>query len=246
MTVRKLIQRLLRATGLEVQRFRDANIEQVVLKNVLGMTKSTVILDVGANIGQFGDLALATGFRGTLVSFEAIPSVHQQLTAHASKKRSSWVIAPCTALGSRRGEIEINVSANSVSSSILAMRSTHLEAAPESKYVAKKTVPIERLDELAPRIIPPMGRIYIKVDTQGYEMEVLKGATALLPRAAAIQLELSLIPLYFGAPTFVEMIAFVESMGYELFGIVPGFKNRQTGRLLQADAFFVRNVPPSA
>jgi hypothetical protein len=71
-------------------------------------------------------------------------------------------------------------------------------------------------------------------------MEVLKGAEGLLQRTAAIQLELSLVPLYEGAPKFVDMIAYVESKGFELFSLVSGFSDRRIGRLLQVDGFFVR------
>ena len=120
------------------------------------------------------------------------------------------------------------------------MRSMHLEAAPQSKYVKQQTVPVERLDELALQMLPSLGRLLIKVDTQGYEMEVLKGAEGLLQRTAAIQLELSLVPLYEGAPKFVDMIAYVESKGFELFSLVSGFSDRRIGRLLQVDGFFVR------
>jgi hypothetical protein len=134
----------------------------------------------------------------------------------------------------------MNVSANLVSSSVLPMLGAHLDAAPESRYVRQLTVAVERLDELVPALLPPAGQLLIKVDTQGYELQVLQGATDLLPRTVAIQLELSLLPLYEGAPTFTELIAFVQSIGFELFSIIPGFRDPRSGRLLQADGFFVR------
>ncbi len=240
-SIRSSIKRFLRRLGWEVQRFEHANVEQQVLKNILRATGTNVVLDVGANTGQFGDLLFDTGFDGTLISFEAIPSVHAQLSKHAMTKRGQWRIAPCAAVGSKRGQIDFNVSANSVSSSILPMRDTHLEAAPESRYVDKVTVAVDRLDAVALELIPSSAVMLLKVDTQGYEMEVVKGATGLLQRIAAIQLELSLIPLYEGAPTFVEMLDFMASTGFELFSIVPGFRDPRSGRLLQMDGFFVRS-----
>jgi FkbM family methyltransferase len=226
--------------GLEVRRLKNANVESQVLNNILSRAAIDVVLDVGANTGQYGDLLLRMGFRGTVISFEAIPSVHRILARRANAKSSSWIIAPCAALGSQRGYVQLNIAANSVSSSVLPMRSMHLEAAPQSKYVEQQTVPVERLDELALQMLPSLGRLLIKVDTQGYEMEVLKGAEGLLQRTAAIQLELSLVPLYEGAPKFVDMIAYVESKGFELFSLVSGFSDRRIGRLLQVDGFFVR------
>jgi hypothetical protein len=80
----------------------------------------------------------------------------------------------------------------------------------------------------------------LKIDTQGYEREVLLGATALLNRVAAIQLELSLIQLYECSATLAEIVPFVENLGFEMFNIAPGFKDVRSGRLLQAEGFFVR------
>lgn len=240
LSIKSLVQRVLRKLGWEVQRFENAHVEHQILKKILISTGATIVLDVGANVGQYGDLVFETGFEGTVISFEAIPAVHQKLAAHAMRKGRRWLVAPCAALGTQRGQLAMNVSANLVSSSVLPMLGAHLDAAPESRYVRQLTVAVERLDELVPALLPPAGQLLIKVDTQGYELQVLQGATDLLPRTVAIQLELSLLPLYEGAPTFTELIAFVQSIGFELFSIIPGFRDPRSGRLLQADGFFVR------
>ena len=135
----------------------------------------------------------------------------------------------------------MHISQNSVSSSLLPMHSTHLNAAPNSVYIDSQVVRVERLDTLAAGLVPLDGDLLLKIDTQGYERPVLEGATALLPRICAIQVELSLVPLYEGAATFTEMISFIQDLGYELFSIVPGFRDAQSGRLLQVDGFFVRH-----
>jgi len=227
----------------EVQRHRGLSADGLAIRSILAHTAASVVLDVGANIGQFGDLVLRTGFRGTILSFEAIPSVHRALVRHVEGKSDSWHVAPCAALGVRRGKIAFNVAANTVSSSILRMNKAHLDAAPNSRYVAEEIVDMERLDELAVPMLPAEGGLLIKIDTQGYEKEVLAGATGLLHRTVALQLELSLVALYEGAPGFMEMVAYVQSLGYELFSLVPGFHDERTGRLLQVDGFFVRPKP---
>jgi FkbM family methyltransferase len=216
--------------------------EQQVVTEFLAHTGADVVLDVGANAGQFGDLVLRTGFPGKIISFEAIPEVHQQLMRHARQKSDSWIVAPCAALGSKRGEITLNVAANTVSSSVLPMLWAHRDAAPQSVYVNQVTVNLERLDEHASRLLPPDAKLIIKIDTQGYEMEVLKGAAGLLHRTAGIQVELSLTPLYEGAPRFTDMISFLKLCGFDLFNILPGFRDERTGRLLQVDGFFVRSA----
>jgi FkbM family methyltransferase len=241
--IKNAIHRMLRGLGWELQRAQNANVEHRVATDVIAFAGVSTVLDVGANVGQYGELLFQTGFAGTLISFEALPDAHRKLQLNADKQ-PRWKVARRAALGSNKGQIEINIAANSVSSSVLPMKDTHLNAAPESQYVGRHLVDVERLDELALSLLPPTGRLMIKIDTQGYEMEVLKGSTGLLPRTSAIQLELSLVPLYDGAPTFVEMISFLQSHGYELFSLVPGFKDARTGKLLQMDGFFVRSGGP--
>jgi FkbM family methyltransferase len=244
--IRPLIQGVLRGLGLEVRRAKNANLEPFVLKNILAATGASIVLDVGANLGQYGDSLLHEGFEGTLISFEAIPDVHARLVEHAKTRSRSWLVAPCAAVGSAKGQVEMNIAGNSVSSSVLPMMPAHLDAAPQSRYVQRQLVDIGRLDELSEALLPATGDIFIKVDTQGYEMEVLKGASGLFGRTVALQLELSLVPLYDGAPTIAQMISFADANGFELFNLIPGFRDKRSGRLLQADGFFVRtgNLKP--
>jgi FkbM family methyltransferase len=235
------IKRITRSFGWELIRTGNANQEQYVLKNVLQLGGVTTVLDVGANAGQYGDLVFGLGFKGGLISFEAIPNVHRALVDHAARRTDRWRVAPCAAIGSEDGEIEINIAGNSVSSSVLAMNKAHLDAAPQSQYVGRQRVPLKRLDGVAPALIDREGPILVKVDTQGYELEVLKGMTGLLPRVAALQLELSLVPLYDGSPPMTEVMAFVQALGFKTFGLVPSFWDAQTGQLFQMDGFFIRS-----
>jgi FkbM family methyltransferase len=233
------LKRLLKRAGLELRKLENVNSEETVLQHLLDLMQPTAVLDVGANTGQFARLLREVGYRGLIVSFEAIPDVHSVLSA-GTNGDPMWVIAPCAALGSAPGELQINVSKNSVSSSMLPMRKLHVAAAPDSVYVGTRTVRVARLDELAPPLVPEGARLFLKIDTQGYEKEVLLGATGLLEHARVVQVEMSLLQLYEGAPTFTEMLSYLESLGYQLFSLVPGFRNVRSGRLLQADGFFVR------
>jgi FkbM family methyltransferase len=237
--IKELIQAAFRGIGLDLRLFKNANVEQQILRKLLRVVRAGTILDVGANAGQFGDTARAAGFAGTLVSFEALPEAHSRLLERARRSRHPWIVAPCAAIGAAAGEIDIHVAANSVSSSLLPMLSRHLDAAPQSRYVSAHRVPLRRLDEFC-KLVPPDDSLFIKIDTQGYEMEVLKGATALLPRTVALEVELSIVPLYEGAPGYMDMLIYFSQLGFELFGIVPEFTDQATGRLLQVDGFFIR------
>jgi FkbM family methyltransferase len=236
-----LFQRL----GWDVRRTAYPSSEEILLKRFLAVTRPSVIFDVGANIGQYGLSLRKCGFAGRIVSFEAIPSVHARLAAVAARDRyRDWLVAPCCALGRAPGASRINVARNSVSSSLLPMHETHLKAAPDSRYVANEVIRLERLDDIALPLLPKDGRLFLKVDTQGYEEEVLAGADGVLNGVSAMQLEVSLAPLYQGAPDLRRILEVCEGLGFHLHGLIPGFYDEKTGRLLQMDALFLRNGSP--
>jgi FkbM family methyltransferase len=235
----RLAKDVLRALGLELRRLKYVNSEETVLPAILRAMRPAAVLDVGANAGQYATLLRKSGYRGRIISFEALPDGHKALSA-ASARDAMWTVAPCAALGRRQGRVDINVAGNSASSSLLPMNAAHLAAAPGSAYVGRQSVELRRLDELVPQLLPAAGALYLKIDTQGYEREVLEGSTGLLRDVVALQVETSLLPLYEGAPSFIEIISYVQGLGYEIFSLVPGLRSVHEGRLLQMDAFFVR------
>jgi hypothetical protein len=136
--------------------------------------------------------------------------------------------------------VELNVAGNSTSSSILPMANLHLDAAPQSKYVAVESAPLRRLDSVVHPAIQKSASILLKIDTQGYEEPVIRGAEALLPRLRGLQLELSLTGLYAGQVLYREMLDTMNELGFELWTVIPGFADRTSGRLLQMDGVFFR------
>jgi FkbM family methyltransferase len=239
-SLRSFAHDLFQRLGWEVRRTAYPSSEEVLLTRFLSVARPTVVFDVGANVGQYGLSLRKCGFTGRIVSFEALPSVHARLSAVAAGDRD-WVVAPCCALGRAPGEAHINRAANSVSSSLLPMHDTHLRAAPDSRYVAGETVRLERLDDIAPPLLPKDARLLLKVDTQGYEEEVLAGADVVLRSVSAMQLELSLAPLYQGAPSLRHILELCERLDFQLHGLIPGFYDENSGGLLQMDGLFLRN-----
>jgi FkbM family methyltransferase len=242
-SVRSFAQNLFQRLGWDVRRTAYPSSEEILLTRFLTVAQPNSVFDVGANVGQYGLSLRKCGFMGRIVSFEAIPSVHAQLSAVAARDRD-WIVAPCCALGRARGDARINLARNSVSSSLLSMNDVHLKAAPDSKYIASETVRVERLDDIARPLLPKDGRLFLKVDTQGYEEEVLAGADLILKNVSAMQLELSVVPLYQGAPSLRRILELCEGLGFQLYGLIPGFYEEQSGRLLQMDGLFLRNGTP--
>jgi FkbM family methyltransferase len=210
------------------------------MQRLLAYNNIDLVFDVGANIGQYAKLLRELGYSGRIVSFEPLSSAYSRLKA-VSEKDPLWEIAPQAAIGNQEGEIIINIAGNSQSSSALPMLDAHLESAPESAYSGSETVKLSRLDTIAKDYIKSETKsIFLKIDVQGLEKQVLEGATAILPLVKGIKLELSLVPLYEGQVLFKEMIDIVEKLGYELYGIEPGFTAEKTGRMLQMDGIFFK------
>ncbi len=232
-----------RKLGIELKRYQPGSSYWASLERMLGHHDIDLVLDVGANTGQFAGALRRSGYRGRIVSFEPLPGAYQQLLRGAAKD-PHWTVAPRMAIGDFDGEIPINISENSVSSSITDMLETHLEAAPESRYVGRENVPIFRLDTMAQALVPDSARTFLKIDTQGYESQVLAGASGLMPSLQGLQLELSLVPLYAGAGVFIDTVRSLNEMGFELHGLFDAFSHQETGRMLQVDGVFFRCEDP--
>ena len=238
--IKNTIKKLSRSLGVDLKRYNVQTSEAAKMQRLLAYNNIDLVFDVGANIGQYAKLLRELGYSGRIVSFEPLSSAYSRLKA-VSEKDPLWEIAPQAAIGNQEGEIIINIAGNSYSSSALPMLDAHLESAPESAYSGSETVKLSRLDTLAKNYIKSETKsIFLKIDVQGLEKQVLEGATAILPLVKGIKLELSLVPLYEGQVLFQEMIDIVEKLGYELYGIEPGFTAEKTGRMLQMDGIFFK------
>jgi FkbM family methyltransferase len=232
-------RRLLRKAGIEVHRRTIHTSTDLQLDRLLSHCGIDLVLDVGANTGQYAAGLRAHGYRGRIVSFEPLAGAHQSLK-RAARGAREWLVAPRMALGDTEGQIEIHVAGNSVSSSILDMLPAHERDAPGSAYVASETVPLKRLDSVSMEYLRGRGKVLLKIDTQGYEDRVLNGAAGIMGSVMAIQTELSMVPLYAGQRLFDEMRQKIEAMGFVLFAVLPGYVDERTGRTLQLDGVFLR------
>lgn len=226
--------------GIEINRYNAVESAEARLFRLLETHGIDTIIDVGANDGGYGQLLRRGGYAGSILSFEPLDQEHARLEAIA-KGDEKWFIAPRMALGGEDREVEIHVAGNSASSSILPMNKRHADAAPESRYVGVQRVPMRRLDQVSHPAIDRSRRLLLKVDTQGYEMSVLAGAEKLLPRVTGVQLELSLAQLYDGQVLYLEMIQWLQARGFNLWGVIPGFVDPATARMLQFDGVFFRS-----
>lgn len=195
------------------------------------------ILDIGANVGQYGLMTRRAAFRGRIISCEPLAGAFGELSKRAAR-HDGWTPVH-TAVGSTSGTTTINVSANSFSSSVLEMTDAHLTGAPGSGYISSETVAMTTVRDLVAEhgVVP--SRALLKIDTQGFEGEVLAGAGELIDEFGAVQLELSFVELYAGQRLFDDLYALMREHGLRLHIIEPGFSGPD-GRMLQCDGLFVR------
>ena len=196
------------------------------------------VLDIGANVGQYGQMTRKAGFAGRIISCEPLNGAFGELSKRAAR-HDGWLPVH-TAVGSESGTTTINVSANSFSSSVLDMTEAHLSGAPGSGYISSETVALTTVRDLVKEHSVVPSRTLLKIDTQGYEAEVLAGAGDLIDEFGAVQLELSFVELYAGQQLFDELYAFMRDHGLHLHIVEPGFSGPD-GRMLQCDGLFVRD-----
>ena len=170
------------------------------------------------------------------VSYEPVGDAYERLARRAAK-HDRWT-AVRAGLGDVAGEVEINVSANSYSSSILPITDRHVAVDPESAYQRTESVELRTVDDEMARLGLEPASVLLKIDTQGYEEQALRGAAATLSGLAAVQLELSLVEVYEGQALADALTTLVQEAGFELWSLDPGISDAQ-GRLLQYDAVFV-------
>jgi FkbM family methyltransferase len=209
--------------------------ELVLFKDLLEQLKADCVLDVGANRGQFAYELRGIGYTGAIISFEPVSTEFKALQERFSGD-TKWK-GYQMALGASSGSMTINVSKDSVMSSML--ETIHAE-----KDVRRETVDIRRLDEMLPSLQRDFAfsRPFLKMDTQGFDLEVFKGATGCVSQIQGIQSELSIQPLYKGMPHYLEALQTYEAAGFDLFNL--SVVNRiETGGLLELNCFMRRSSP---
>lgn len=232
--LRVRLRQLIRRSGFDLAQ------RQPTLVDLLVQRRIDVVLDVGANTGQFATGLRQWGYRGRIVSFEPLPAAYATLAAAATTD-PRWTAEPF-ALGAEETSADLNVSDHSVFSSIRTPLAAVQAFDARAATVAVESVPVRRLDAVFDTHVRPGERVFLKIDTQGYESAVLDGAEGVLDRVDGIQLELSTRALYQDEALADAMVARMAALGFVLGQIAPiVFDPAEGGTVLvQFDAVFVR------
>jgi FkbM family methyltransferase len=238
--LKEKFQKLFRLVGLEVNKYSFYNSEHALLKKCLDLFSINFVIDVGANAGQYGTKLREAGYNFHISSFEPLEKSFLELKIKAAKYKDWYVYN--FAAGSKHEELMINVSENLVSSSLLGMTTFSKQAEPKSQYYTKQKIKVIPLEGFFHDKGINGKNIFLKMDVQGYELEVLKGYDSLLSKTSVVQLEMSFVPLYESGPLYDTIFSFFKERNFEVYTIIPGFRDPQTGRMLQADGIFINKA----
>ena len=243
-SLRRTLRGRLRALGFDVVRYDATRFPELRRLALIRERGVDVVLDVGANDGPFAAGLRRAGYEGRIVSFEPQSVAFARLEAAAAVD-PRWECRRI-ALAATTGEAELHLAANSSSSSLLEMGEQHLASSPDSRYVGVENVPLARLDDLRTELMQPADHLYLKIDVQGLELDVLRGAAEALAQVVVLDVELSLVPLYTGGPPFQDVLEHVAERGFVPLWLEPAFVDPVDGRILQLDGLFGRAGVPAS
>jgi FkbM family methyltransferase len=209
------------------------------LARVIAYHGIDLVFDIGANLGQYARRLRRGGYEGRIVSFEPLSRAHNALEEAAADDKA-WTIAPRLAIGDSDRPVTLNVSAESDMSSVLDFTADMARLLDSSAYVGTEVASQARLEAVFPRYAGPDDAVMVKIDTQGTERKVLDGARGVLPAIRIVQIELSIVPVYQGEPSYLETIDHLADLGFAPVLFIPGYFNRRTARLIGMDGVFVR------
>ena len=236
-SVNEKIQKVVNKFGYRVTKYpNEAQRRRIKL---LELNEIHVVIDVGANGGQFGYELRMMGYKGRILSFEPLSDAFQQLKKTAIDD-TNWQVVNL-ALGDKDEESMINVSSNLVSSSILSMNNSVLTDAANVRFVGSEPITIRKLDTILHNFVD-LGKdnLFIKIDAQGYEGKILAGADESMKDIKGVQIEMPLTEMYKGQMLFIPILLKMYDMGFELQGLEQGFHDPTTLQLYEIDGTFFR------
>lgn len=215
----------LRRKGYDIVRHKE-------LSEWLALHEIDIVLDIGANDGRYAREIREAGWKGKIVSFEPQPAVFERLKQRMAAD-SAWS-GYQMGLGSVNSTLILNASRLDVLSSFLQIKG-------DDQDVQQIEVPVKRPADILDEVIEGRKRPFVKIDTQGFELEIIRGFDSRLNDVVGWQIELSIEPLYEGQPLIEEVIAIMRASGFALWRILPGLRDPMTLQAFEVDGIFFRH-----
>lgn len=238
-----------RKTSKGLGAYLNQNVEEssrasFIFSQLLIRQNISAFLDIGAHRGEFATRTRRNGFQGTIYSVEPVAVSHQILQTNASID-PKWIVLPRQAAGSANDIATINISQNSYSSSLLRVRQEHLDAAPQTQIVRSEECLVTKTKDLL-HSFQAHGIEAIKIDTQGYEKEVLKGLEELISDVRLVLVEMNSIHCYENCPDLIDLDQWlVKDCGFKRIILQPAFFNDVDLSCQQYDGIYLREFATS-
>jgi FkbM family methyltransferase len=239
----RLVKSSLRHFGYDITEYPlpDWYLLREGLSELFACLQINYVIDVGANCGQYGDFLRRIGYRGNIISFEPVTTSFQ-LLSERSENDNAWH-GHNLALGSSNQTLDINIMSSSDFSSILPANSYgSSQFAKATTVVNTERVQVVRLDSMIDEITKGIKEphIYLKMDTQGYDLQVLEGASGCLPLVLGLQSEIALKTICEGMPDYLTSLATLNALGFSSTSFIPVTRDEEL-RVVEFDCLMVRN-----
>lgn len=239
----KIHHKVAEALGYDLIRQKKSHHRlELNLQKILELKEISVVLDIGANRGQFAQKLRSMGFKGKIISCEPIPAEFNKLK-ELSKTDPAWEVHNF-AIGSENGNLELNITENSsdFSSFLKPNEFSQNYFGDKTKKINKVQVEVKTLEEFAQTWKLSQERVFLKTDTQGFDLEVLKGCGSFLDKIQGILVELSFCPIYESMPNASTMLSYLDQKGFVPSGFFPVTRNKGTLELIEMDGTFLKSV----
>lgn len=211
-------------------------LEWTLLRDTLQAYAIDCVLDVGANVGQFAHNLRRVGYQGHICSFEPIEEAYAVM-ADSFRNDARWT-GYNYALGSENTQRTFRITVESTA------MSSFLQPHDTGWKLRDVVVEIKRLDGIFEDVIMATGlkhpHVFLKMDTQGYDIEVLKGAEHCLDQILGLQSEVSVKPVYEGMPHYLDALRIYEGHGFRLHGFAEVFRHPQENYLIEMNCLMMR------
>jgi len=225
LTIIRKIKSILRKKGYDIIKHRE-------ISNWLTLHKIDIVLDIGANDGRYASEIRQSGWSGKIVSFEPQPEAFERLKQRMALDQA-W-IGHQIGLGSENSTLTLNSYGMDVLSSFLKKKQ-------DDQQVNQIQVPVKRPEDILNGVLGVYMRPFVKIDTQGFEMEIIRGFGTRISDVIGWQIELSVEPLYEGQPMMEEVISIMRKNGFSLWRIIPGLRDPKTLQAFELDGIFFRH-----
>ena len=224
--------------GYDLRTIRRSDSVDLNLQRYIKAHEPKLVVDCGAYVGEFARMCRWAGYSGRMMSFEPASEQFARLEKSAAGD-AEWSVH-CIGLGAKPANLRLNINAGGNFNSLLASKAEMTDRFPGAVTTAVEDIEVLPLDQvLDDAVVPSDAPIFLKTDTQGHDLEVIRGAGRRLGQIQAIMVEMPVQPIYEGAPVHWDIAATLRELGFELYAFSTVSRDSDGG-LIEYDAIWKR------